>query len=254
MKYHVLGSGSQGNSLLIQSREANILIDCGLSIKKIKEQLDKSKTALEDIDVILITHGHIDHIKSVSGLSNITRIYMSEKLFEILDNKQKLNHENIICITNQDKFNIKNISIQAFPVVHDCIDPMGFVVSCDQEKYGIITDIGKPTDEVRFFLSGCTRLFIESNYDIELLMKSDRPWFLKNRILKNNGHLSNVEAGKFIAEMYHPDLKEVMLMHLSDECNNPDIALDTVFGELRKKRIDFENVRVALQGEEMAYS
>ena len=246
MKFHILASGSQGNSLLIESQKAKVLIDCGITFKKIKEKLLKLNVSLEELDAVLITHGHTDHVRCLTNISKIVPVFMSSKLFKELQYKKKLDsNSKVRFFSHKEPFCIGDILISAIPVVHDCIDPVGFVLESRGEKFAVLTDIGIITEDIKEALKKCTKIFIEANHDINLLSQSKRPWFLKDRILKNNGHLSNRNAGRLISSVYEPFLKEVILMHLSEECNMPDLAIKTVLEELENNGISCLNIKAA---------
>jgi len=246
MQFFILASGSKGNCILVRSETSNILIDCGISIKKIKEKLNEHDLNIEDIDAVLITHGHSDHVKNLKTISKITKVYLSKFLCNDLLKKQNLVKENIFVFTNKDKFYIKDIFVQVIPVLHDCIDPVGFILYSNNKKIGIFTDIGEATKEVLDALDKCNVILIESNHDIKMLKSSDRPKFLKDRILYKKGHLSNIDAGRLLSKVYDKDyLEKVVLMHLSEDCNCPKIAVETVIEELKQNNIEFRKIEVA---------
>ncbi|MBU0650883.1 MBL fold metallo-hydrolase [bacterium] len=235
MQYRVLASGSQGNSLLIYTDQTKILVDCGISFKKIIEKLGALDFSIQDINAVLITHGHSDHIRSLSSISKHIPVFMTGALFEHINSKGKikLNETNIGLILNKDNFDINELNISVVPVEHDCIDPVGFVIQSSEESIGVFTDLGKATDDVRNAMNRCSILFIESNHDTQMLINCERPWFLKNRILKNDGHLSNRRAGQLVSSVNGQNLKQVILMHLSEDCNCPKLAVATVLEELQ---------------------
>ena len=251
MTYKILASGSSGNALLIILDETKILVDCGLSFKKIQEKLKGYDLSIEDIDALLITHSHQDHTRSLSLMSKTLPVYMSELLFDEIKEKFGLIREQINFFQHRDSFLIKNILVTPVPVKHNCVDPVGFLLENNIEKIGVFTDVGYIDDVLIQALQRCSFVFIESNYDLGLLAKAERPWFLKNRILKDKGHLSNRDAAQLIAKVFNPQLKEVVLVHLSQDCNDPDVALSSVLEELQKHKINFTNIKAALSDGEI---
>jgi phosphoribosyl 1,2-cyclic phosphodiesterase len=136
--------------------------------------------------------------------------------------------------TTGSAFTIGDLIIEPFSVPHDSYDPVGFAIQCGKIRVGIVTDMGMPTELIRTRLRGCRVLVVESNHDTGLLRESSRPWGLKQRIAGRQGHLSNEQAAKLIAEVAGPELRCVMLAHLSAECNEPQRAKDMILGALRE--------------------
>jgi phosphoribosyl 1,2-cyclic phosphodiesterase len=251
MQFHILASGSKGNSLYINTGAVKILVDCGISLAKLKNKLDKFNVELGDIDALFISHGHSDHIKSLSAVSKHVSVYMTKLLYDSVKEKFKLDETHIFLFSNNEKLILKDISVTIFPVMHDCIDPVGFIFENKKEKLGVVTDIGCVTKDIVAILKKCSFLLIEANHDIGLLSNAERPWFLKDRIFRKKGHLSNRSAGKLISDIYHSKLKEVILMHLSEDCNNPELAINTVKDELQKKNIKLSDIKAATPNGEL---
>jgi len=177
------------------------------------------------IDAILISHEHADHICGVPALSRKLKIpvYANKETAKFIDRPFGLE----IIGTGQE-FIIGTASIRSFGVVHDAVDPVGFTIESDGMKFAQATDLGKVTTVVKEALSGVNALVLESNHDLGMLHSSDYPWQLKQRISSSHGHLSNDVAGRLLREISHPDLGPVVLGHLSENCNTPEIALRTV--------------------------
>lgn len=243
MKISILGSGSGGNSTYIESEKGKILVDAGFSCKKIEERLNFIERELNDINGILITHEHIDHIQGAGIISrkyNIP-IYITPESFKAGESKLgKINPENLRFI--KDKFIINDsLLIKPFDVMHDAQRTVGYRIESQSGKVvAISTDIGYVNNIVRENFKAADVMIIESNYDYNMLMNCNYPWDLKARVKGRNGHLSNNEAAKFIKEMYNENLKKVYLAHISKDSNNPDIVKDTIAQELRANKINLD--------------
>ena len=226
-KYCSLYSGSSGNSFFVQSNNTNLIIDAGVSLKKITTALEEININGKDIDAILVTHDHIDHTKSLATLSNKFNIpvYASEKTWKaIADIADKIPENNKKFFTISETFSIGDIEILPFHTPHDAADPCGFNLYNSNKKISIATDIGYVSEELLNHLKNSSCILLESNYDPEVLKCSTYPYMLKQRILSNNGHLSNICAGKALSALYNHGLKNALLVHLSKENNVPELA------------------------------
>ena len=234
-KYCSLFSGSSGNCFFIKSDNTNILIDAGVSAKKICSALLQFDTSINNIDAILVTHEHIDHTKSLATLSNNYNIpiYANKKTWEFLNSTNiKVEEKNKNTFTMSKKFKIGDFTVFPFPIPHDAADPCGFNVFYNNKKLTIATDIGHVSTELLDNLKNSISILLESNYDPEILKYSSYPYLLKKRIAGDIGHLSNESAGKTLKALYNSGLKNAILVHLSKESNFPELAYKTVFNEL----------------------
>ena len=250
LKFCSLFSGSSGNSLFVQSDQSKILIDCGASGKKICEALASINSSIEDIDAILITHEHSDHVQSLGLLSkkyNIP-IYINKETFEALSSsqKEKISTENINYFINDEEFFLNDLTIKPFSIPHDAANPCGYNIHNGKRKISIATDLGHVTDNILDNLKNSSFILLESNYDPSILQISKYPYSLKERIKGPKGHLSNETAGKLISALSGNELKEVMLGHLSKENNFPELAYQTVTEELIKNNIDLNTIRLSV--------
>lgn len=233
-----LYSGSTGNSFFVQTEDTKLLIDAGVSCKKIENALNSFNVSLQDIDAVLITHEHIDHTKSIGMLSykyNIP-IYANPKTWKVLlSNNTKLQNSNIILFNNNELFELNDLKIFPFSTPHDAVDPCGFNIFKDKKKISIATDLGHVSEDVLKCLENSSLVMLESNYDSDVLQYSSYPYLLKKRISGPNGHLENCTTGKTIAHLINSGLENAMLIHLSKENNFPELAYKTVLEELRKQ-------------------
>lgn len=224
-----LASGSKGNCIYFGSDEAKILIDAGISAKRTKESLEILGVALEDIDAILITHEHTDHIKGLDILSG----KMGIPIFANSDTAKAI-QENLTypakykIFATGETFQFKDLEIHPFSIQHDTVDPVAFIIKTGNIKVGVCADIGFATTLVKNKLKGCDYLYIEANHQIEMVHASSRPLIYKQRVLGRQGHLSNEDCAKLLKEIMHKDLKSVYLAHLSSECNAPEVALRVI--------------------------
>ena len=238
-----LYSGSSGNCLLVKTDTTQILIDCGESAKKITTALTEVESNIENIDAILITHEHIDHIKSLGTLSkkyNIP-IYANIETLNAIPDKIQYNQENVHIFNNSTDFSIGDLTIHPFSVPHDAANPCGFNISHKDKTMSIATDIGHINPHIISNLEKSSFILLEANYEPSILKCSPYPYYLKERISGPYGHLSNENAAETIAHLQKNNLKSVMLGHLSKENNFPELAYQTVMDELLKHQNIQEN-------------
>lgn len=223
-----LGSGSKGNSTLIEYKDTMILIDAGLPIKELEGRIVASKADLGKLSAIVVSHNHIDHIRSVSRIANRYNVpvyaarecYLDEKLNRVL---YELKNEIGI-----EDFMIGDILVSAFEVPHDAFKTLGFTFSAGGNKISLVTDVGEITDNVFNKLIGSDLVMIESNYDEDMLTFGPYPEKLKRRIKSSMGHLSNTDCAKHILNLRKLGTKHFILMHLSEINNSPEIAYNNV--------------------------
>jgi len=222
----ILASGSKGNSIYISDGNTAILIDAGLSGAEIERRLQSRDLSAKNLDAILVSHEHTDHIQAVGVLSRRYQlpVYISPKTKKVsprLGNVHDL--RTFECGTT---FQINNMTIHPFSTSHDAEDPVGFTIGQNGTIIGIATDLGIATTMVKQHLKNCSLLIIEFNHDPVMLEQGPYPWPIKQRIKSRTGHLSNVESKKLLEELQHDNLKHVILAHLSDTNNTPQKAFD----------------------------
>ena len=245
-KFCNLYSGSSGNCSFVETDETKILIDCGVSSKKLEEALNSVGTDIKDINGILISHEHTDHIK---GLATICKKYnipiyansptstnIKANIADDLKNKFNTN----------EKFEIGDIKILPFSIPHDAADPCGFNLFHDNKKVTVATDIGHVDNKILHNLDESNFLLLESNYEPNMLKCSRYPYTLKRRILGPNGHLSNDDAALAISELLKQGVYNIMLGHLSEQNNFPELAYQTVMNSIISKNIDIDKLSLSV--------
>lgn len=230
-----LYSGSSGNSLFIETSHTKLLIDAGVSSKKIENALLNVNVEPSNIDGILVTHEHIDHVQGLGTFSkkfNLPVFVNQETLDAMPKQRDKIDSNNIRTFKISDKFSIGDLEIKPFSIPHDATNPCGFNIWKEDKKISIATDIGHMTNDILKHLEESLFIMLEANYDPEVLRCSSYPFNLKSRIAGPTGHLSNEIAGKTISYLLKSGLKNAMLGHLSKESNFPELAYQTVMDEL----------------------
>ena len=245
-----LYSGSSGNSLFVETENTKILIDAGMSCKKIEEGLQSIEGAPSSINAILVTHEHSDHVKGIGTLSKKFDIpvFSAKETFDAMPAQtEKLSSKNIKFFNPSEKFYIDDLEIFPFSIPHDAANPCGFTISKDSSnQISIATDIGHMTKSIVDSIEGSKFILLESNYDTEVLRCCAYPYRLKTRIAGDTGHLSNTMAGKTISYLLkNGNLKTAMLGHLSKESNFPELAYQTVIDEIISSNNNNINLSVA---------
>ncbi len=220
-----LGSGSRGNCTLLESNNCKVLIDCGFSLKQTEKRLSRIEIEPSSIDAILITHHHGDHSRSALKASQ----KWDAKLYCNIETAIKMGWNPILdCRTfgNLERINInEEISVLPIPIPHDDAENIALIVSNgDGNRAGFVTDLGEATVELKRHLKGCAHISIEANYDHSKLMQGPYPDSLKRRITSRGGHLSNSQTAEILNEVMTPELKTIVLCHLSDKNNAPHLA------------------------------
>ena len=241
INFYTLYSGSSGNSALVTTDNTNILIDAGVSTAKIVKALKEVGLTPEEIDGILITHEHSDHI---SGLDVFLRkynvpVYANKETLSVIESTVKgVYSERFREINPFESFCIRDVQIFPFDISHDAVHPMGYSIIGDETKISFVTDMGKINDTILKIIFKSEAVLIESNYDEGMLMAGFYPWNLKKRILGDKGHLSNDKAAWVASQLASWGTKHIALGHLSENNNTPQLAYDTVHSMLEKNQLD----------------
>lgn len=221
----ILGSGSKGNCTYIESPEARVLIDAGLSAREIERRLRYIDRTPEGLDGVLISHEHADHIQ---GAGTLARRYKLP-VYANPGTWQKARHvagvvDDLREFCTGTPFSLKDLVIDPFSLPHDAEDPVAFRISWHRRTMAVVTDLGYPSQLVRERMKGCHLLVLEANHDGAMLQAGPYPWPLKQRIGGKSGHLSNTQSGELLREVLHDELEHVVLAHLSEINNLPDLA------------------------------
>lgn len=241
-KFCSIASGSSGNCYVIASEGCKILLDAGVSGKKITQGLNSVGIAPEEIEAIVVTHEHSDHTKGVGIFSRKydTPIYANEATWQAMQGSiGKVKEHNIKIFETGETFLLKDIDIKSYEIPHDAIEPVGFSFYKNNTQVSIATDLGYMTSTILEEIAHADFLVLEANHDIEMLKMGRYPWYLKKRILSEKGHLSNIDAGKALIDILQKNDKErdVLLAHLSHENNFPQMAYQTIKNILEEEKI-----------------
>lgn len=231
MKIIVLASGSKGNATYIETKNTKILIDAGISYLQIKNRLASRNIVLTELDAIFVTHNHTDHIKHLASIAMRTNatIFISDITYNAINYKTSgsLNYLKTALIKENCKYEVGDLIVAAMLLSHDVSSCFGYAIKEKVEgnvTYGYITDTGFIPEQYLSLISKLQVISIEANHDVEMLKKSSRPWPLIQRILSNQGHLSNVQCATYLKGFNYQYVKTIILSHLSEECNSEEIA------------------------------
>ena len=233
MRFCSIASGSSGNCIYVGSENTHVLVDTGISGKKMEAGLNSLDLTGRDLDGILITHEHSDHIK---GLGVISRkygipIYTTGGTVDAMARTNalgKIPDEIFHEIKEDESFEIGDLTVKPFSIPHDAAQPVGYRLECEGHSVGIATDLGKYNDYIIENLQNLDALLLEANHDIHMLEVGPYPYPLKRRVMGDKGHLSNELSGKLLCDILHDDLQYVVLGHLSKENNYEELAYETV--------------------------
>lgn len=243
----ILASGSRGNATFVSSGSTSILIDAGLSGIEIERRLKSKGLSPKDLDAILVSHEHTDHIQGVGVLSRRFNlpVYINSKTQGAAFPQIGKVHDvkNFACGST---FLINDLAIHPFSISHDAEDPVGFTLNQNGTTIGIATDLGIVTAMVKEHLKGCDLLILEANHDEDMLINGPYPWSVKQRVKSRTGHLSNAASKQLLNEIQHDRLKHVILAHLSETNNTPQKAVDEVGKALNPNNVQLD---VAVQHE-----
>ena len=231
----ILASGSAGNSALVRCGGTTILLDAGLSARRLGERLAACGTTPNSLDGIVLTHEHGDHTAALRVLCAKREIpvYANRMTAAALQAGSMDGHRNWRYFASGSAFSIGELSVEAFSVPHDAADPVGFLIRNAAATFGLLTDLGHATQLVIDRMREADALLIETNYDEELLQRDERrPWSVKQRIISRHGHLSNRAAADVIGELAEGRLTALLLGHLSRDCNSADLAVAAVAAPL----------------------
>lgn len=249
----VLSSGSSGNCTYVGDGHAGVLIDCGLATKQVMQRLADAGLPNAPIDAVLVTHEHSDHVAAAGVLSRALAKRGKSVPFWMTAGTAaglpaKVVPEGIEIVEAGDTVGVGHLRAECFPIPHDTAEPVAWRVHVGGITVGVITDLGRSTKLVAEKLAGCDVAVLEFNHDEEMLLSGPYPYWLKQRIKGNHGHLSNRQASGLLAEGLRPRLKHLVLAHLSEENNTPEVAERTARGVLREAGVAGEvDLRIGMQ-------
>lgn len=225
MRFASLGSGSQGNALVVEAGSARVLLDCGFGIRDVETRLARLGLEAGDLDAIIVTHEHDDHVGGVTRLARKYElpVYLTYGTLTALDGARSRIAQ-ITLIDSHTPFAIGDIEVRPFPVPHDAREPAQFVFSDGGATLGMLTDAGSSTPHIECMLSGLDALVLECNHDLDLLAKGGYPPYLKQRISGRLGHLDNETAARLLASLDCSRLQHLIAAHLSQQNNTPELA------------------------------
>lgn len=232
-----IASGSSGNCIFIGTEQTSLLVDIGISAKQAETGLHTIDRTLKDIDGILVTHEHSDHIRGVGVAARKAGIpiYGTKGTLEAIKNCSSLGKidEGLYREISPDEiFQVGDMEIVPFRISHDAADPVAYRVNSGEKSAAVVTDLGVYNDYIVDHLQGLDAVLLEANHDVRMLQAGVYPYYLKQRILSNHGHLSNENAGRLLCRILHDNLKSVFLGHLSKENNYEALAYETVCTEV----------------------
>lgn len=237
MKVTVLGSGSRGNAILVESGGTRLLVDAGFSGKDLARRMAAVDVAPESVSAILVTHDHGDHTRGMGVFARRfgTPLHLTRRTRQACARLLR-GDERVVEYDSARPFELGTLRIHPFLTVHDAVDPVAVTITdtASGSKLGVATDLGRPTTGVRAALNGCHLLVLEANHDDARLWNGPYPWSVKQRIASSHGHLSNRVAAELATELFHDGLSAVILAHLSDSCNDPGLAHEAVGASLER--------------------
>ena len=224
-----LASGSKGNALYLRHHETQILVDAGISFKALASKLGEIDVDIGEIEAILVTHEHGDHVRGIEKVARTLDIPVfanSETAKAII--KEVRERPRFKIFSTGEPFEYGGIEIHPFSIQHDTLDPVAFTFQMEGIKLGVCADLGFATTLVKARLLNCTYLYIEANHEPSMVHACSRPALYKQRVLGRQGHLSNSACAELVQSIDHEGLKHIYLAHLSEECNHPDLAIKRV--------------------------
>jgi phosphoribosyl 1,2-cyclic phosphodiesterase len=233
VRFACLGSGSEGNGLLVECGSTRVLIDCGFGIRDAVGRLARLGVDAESVTAIIVTHEHSDHVGGVAAFAARygTAVWLTfGTLAAVAERFAAL--PRVYGFDSHDRFAIDGIEVRPFPVPHDAREPVQFVCSDGRWRIGVLTDLGVSTAHVEASLSGCDALVLECNHDVDMLANGDYPYPLKQRIAGKQGHLDNAAAAALLGRLDNSRLKHLVAAHLSQHNNRPDLARAALAGAL----------------------
>lgn len=233
MKFVVLASGSKGNCTLLHHKDTVLIIDCGSTKKYLTQCFESLQYDYREVNALLVTHTHSDHISQLKMFEHLP-VYAAQEL-PVKQYKK---------ISPYEKVYVDDFTITPLPMSHDCENTVGFVIEADGEKMVYITDTGYVRNEIKDYIQDADYYIMESNHDVEMLMQTSRPLYLKQRIMRDNGHLCNEDSANVLCEVIGSKTKEIVLAHISQEGNTRELAMQTLVQCLHQKEKFDEKIKL----------
>jgi phosphoribosyl 1,2-cyclic phosphodiesterase len=236
--------------MVVDNGETKVLVDAGLSAKKIEQLLRERDVAGSDIAALFVTHEHADHIKGLGAMARKfdLPVYANEKTWEQLDKQiGEIAEQNRKVLGTGDCVEFGSLRVESYGISHDAAEPVGYCFYDGERKLGLATDLGYMSSKVKEQLQDCDALVLETNHDVEMLRMGHYPWSIKRRILSDIGHLSNEAAGEALSELIGGKLKRVYMAHLSRDHNLMDLARLTVNNVVEERGIVLKDSHVELR-------
>lgn len=250
IRFTVLASGSTGNATIIDTSEAKLMVDAGLSARRLEQLMEMREMNPRDLDGIVVTHEHSDHIKGLRVLARKYElpVYANEKTWKAMEKHAgDIPDNNRHVVETGETLTFGKLEVDTFAISHDAAEPMGLCFSLDGMKLGLATDLGYVSDKVLAKIIDADVLVLESNHDIEMLRVGTYPWNIKRRILSDVGHLSNEAAGEVLSKIMEAGrVRRVYLAHLSRDCNMMDLAKLTVQSVVEENGYSLSERKVSL--------
>lgn len=238
----VLGSGSKGNSTVVSTSNTSILVDAGFSCRETFRRMKLAGVDPESLDAVVVSHEHADHVYGVFVLARKLDIpvYMTAATHHMWWRSMRDKYEGetlqkLETFSAGHGFQIGDVEIMPFTIPHDAVDPTGFAFRAEGVKLAVVTDLGYLPENVKYYVKGCDCLMIESNHDLEMLRTGPYPWAVKQRVLSKKGHLSNDALAEFFCSDYDGSAAFVVLAHLSEQNNHPEIAREAAENALGER-------------------
>ncbi len=219
-----LNSGSNGNCYYVGNSNEAVLIDAGISCRETEKRMKRLGLSMNKLKAVFISHEHSDHISGIQTISKKYNLPVHISTETLKNSGLSIDRNRIAIFSQKDPVSIGDLSIHAFPKLHDAADPHSFMVECHSVKVGIFTDIGQPCEQITHYFKQCSAAFLESNYDEDMLEAGGYPIHLKKRIRGEKGHLSNAAALQLFREHRAPGLSHLILSHLSKNNNDPHLV------------------------------
>ncbi|MCW3075761.1 MAG: fold metallo-hydrolase [Bacteroidetes bacterium] len=219
-----LNSGSNGNCYYIGSATEAVLVDVGISCRETEKRMARAGLSMQKVKAIFISHEHSDHIRGLEVLSRKFKLPVYINKGTLTNSRLVLEETLVKGLINYDPITIGSLTITAFPKIHDAADPCSFVIEGNHTRIGVFTDIGACCHHVVSNFKNCHAVFLEANYDSDMLMNGNYPYYLKKRISGGEGHLSNSEALNLFINHRSDSMSHVLLSHLSKENNSPQLV------------------------------